>query len=207
MSLKVIGAGVGRTGTYSLKIAINRLGLGPCHHMEAVVQNMSGQVPLWNSAVDGNPDWASIYSGFDSAVDWPTACFFRELSAAYPDAKFVLTHRDPETWAASFSATIYKLLAGKDDGPPEMHDWLVMAERVIEKTGFPPGLDEAGLVQRFAAHNEAVKAAIPADRLLVYQVKEGWAPLCAFLGAETPDEPFSRTNDRSEFWDLVSGKG
>ena len=145
MARSVIGAGVGRTATYSLKIAINQLGFGPCHHMEAVLQGMPVQVPLWNAAIDGSADWAAIYEGFGSAVDWPTACFFRELSVAYPDAKFVLTHRDPETWAASFSETIYKLLAGKDQGPPEMHDWLVMAERVIEKTGFPPGLDEAGL--------------------------------------------------------------
>lgn len=207
MTLKIIGAGVGRTATYSLKTAINQLGLGPCHHMEAVIENMAVQVPLWSAAVDGHPDWSAIYEGFDSAVDWPTACFFRELSAAYPEAKFILTHRSPETWAASFSETIYKLLASKDQAPPEMHDWLVMGQRVIERTGFPPGLNEVELAERFILHNEAVKAAIPADRLLVYQVKEGWGPLCEFLGVPAPDEPFPRTNDRSEFWDLVKGKG
>lgn len=207
MTLKIIGAGVGRTATYSLKTAINQLGLGPCHHMEAVIENMAVQVPLWSAAVDGHPDWSAIYEGFDSAVDWPTACFFRELSAAYPEAKFILTHRSPETWAASFSETIYKLLASKDQAPPEMHDWLVMGQRVIGRTGFPPGLNEVELAERFILHNEAVKAAIPADRLLVYQVKEGWGPLCEFLGVPAPDEPFPRTNDRSEFWDLVKGKG
>jgi hypothetical protein len=206
MPLKVIGAGVGRTGTYSLKLAITQLGLGPCHHMEDVLQNMSVQVPLWAAAAKGHPDWESIYDGYESAVDWPTACFYRELSAAYPSAKFVLTHRSPESWAQSFSETIYKLIAGRDHAPQEMQAWMAMGVRVVTKTGFPNGLDMDGLMRAFTAHNDAVKSAIPADRLLVYQVKEGWGPLCAFLGAPVPADPFPRTNDRAEFWDLVSGK-
>jgi hypothetical protein len=204
--MKVIGAGVGRTGTYSLKLAINELGLGPCHHMEEVILDMPTHVPLWAAAVDGRPDWTAAFAGYESAVDWPTAGFFRELHAAYPEAKFVLTVRSPESWVASFSATIYKLLAGRDKAPAEMQDWLDMGSRVIAKTGFPPGLDEAGLARAFNAHNEAVKAAIPADRLLVYQVKEGWGPLCEFLGVAAPGGEFPRTNDRGEFWDRVSGK-
>ena len=106
--MHVIGAGVGRTGTYSLKLAVNQLGLGPCHHMEAVLHDIGDQVPLWNDALNGRPDWHAVYSGFESAVDWPTACFFRELGAAYPLARFVLTTRDPDKWADSFAATIYK---------------------------------------------------------------------------------------------------
>ena len=129
--MKVIGAGVGRTGTYSLKLAINQVGLGPCHHMEEVLHKMPLQVPLWSAALAGSPDWPGIYDGYQSAVDWPTACFFRELSRAYPEAKFVLTLRDPERWADSFGATIYKLLAGRDQAPPEMHDWLEMAKKEL----------------------------------------------------------------------------
>lgn len=206
MTIKVFGAGVGRTGTYSLKLAINQLGLGPCHHMEAVLHNMSVQVPLWSAAVDGRPDWQAIYDGFESAVDWPTAGFFRELIEVYPSARFVLTLRDPERWADSFGATIYKLIAERDQGPPEMKAWLEMAAGVISKTGFPEGLDRDGVVRGFEAHNEAVKAAIPASQLLVYQVKQGWGPLCEFLGAPVPAEEFPRTNDRAEFWDRVTGK-
>ena len=204
--MQVIGAGVGRTGTYSLKLAINRLGLGPCHHMEAVLQDMAVQVPLWSDAVEGRPDWQRIYRGFASAVDWPTACFFRELVATYPEAKFVLTLRDPDRWADSFAATIYKLLAGRDLDSPDKRAWLEMADRVITRTGFPPGLGQNALRDAFVAHNEAVKATIPADRLLVYEVKHGWGPLCEFLGTPVPDEPFPRTNDRVEFWDRVTGK-
>ena len=149
---------------------------------------------------------ASDYSGFESAVDWPTACFFRELAAAYPSAKFVLTVRDPETWAESFGATIYKLLAGIDQAPPDKKAWLEMASGVIARTGFPAGLNQQELTRAFVAHNEAVMAAIPASRLLVYRVKDGWGPLCEFLDVPEPTEPFPRTNSRTEFWDLVTGK-
>ena len=203
MSIQVIGAGVGRTGTYSLKLAINQLGFGPCHHMEAVIHAMPVQVPLWSAALQGRADWRAIYDGFNSAVDWPTAAFFRELVVAYPSAKFVLTHRDPQTWADSFGETIYKLLAGKDHAPSHMQAWLTMAAGVLAKSGIHEGMDRDGLVKAFTAHNEAVKAAIPPSQLLIYQVKEGWGPLCEFLGKPMPGEAFPRTNDRAEFWELV----
>ena len=206
MTLQVIGVGVGRTGTYSLKLAINALGLGPCHHMEEVLHNQAIQVPLWMDATNGGPDWDAIYDGYESAVDWPTAGFFRELAATYPSAKFVLTVRDPGRWLESFSHTIYKLLDVMHEAPEEMQAWFDMAEAVISKTGFPRGLDLPDLEKAFVAHNDAVAATIPAEQLLIYQVKEGWEPLCAFLDKPVPDEPFPRTNDRGEFWDRVSGK-
>lgn len=206
MTMNVIGAGVGRTGTYSLKLALNQLGVGPCHHMEAVLHNMATQVPLWNATLDGNPDWSQNYKGFASAVDWPTAGFFRELMEVYPSAKFVLTERGPENWADSFGSTIYKLLAGREQGPPEMREWLEMVDGVIAKTGFPAGLDRDDLVNGFKAHNDAVKATIPASQLLIFEVKQGWGPLCEFLDKPVPSEPFPRTNDRAEFWDRVTGK-
>jgi len=206
MGLKVIGAGVGRTGTYSLKLAINELEFGLCHHMEEVLHNMPGQVPLWSAAAAGEPDWSQIYDGYESAVDWPTACFFRELLSEYPTAKFILTERDPERWADSFGATIYKLLAGKDEAPEEMQAWLDMASDVIAKTGFPPGLDRNALVNAFIAHVDAVKETIPANQLLVFEVRQGWEPLCDFLGAPIPATEFPRTNHREEFWDRVNGK-
>jgi hypothetical protein len=204
--MKIIGAGVGRTGTYSLKLAINQLGFGPCHHMEEVLHHMAVQVPLWSSAAAGDADWSRIYEGYQSAVDWPTACFFRELLEAFPDARFVLTHRDPERWTESFGSTIYRLLAGKDEAPEEMRAWLAMVSDVIAKTGFPPGLGRDELAQAFMAHNALVKATIPASQLLVFEVKEGWEPLCDFLGVSVPDEAFPRTNDREEFWDRVNGE-
>jgi hypothetical protein len=204
MTLRVIGAGVGRTGTNSLRLALNQLGLGPCYHMHELVLNAPVNVPLWLAALDGHADWETIYKGYASAVDWPTAGFFRELSAAYPAAKFVLTVRGAESWAESFSETIYKLQAGGDQAPVEFKPWFDMANGVVFKTGFPFGLDVAGLANAFNAHTDAVKAAIPADRLLIYEVKDGWGPLCAFLGVPRPAEVFPRTNSRGEFWDAVA---
>ncbi len=204
--MQLIGTGVGRTGTYSLKLAINQLGLGPCHHMEEVLHNMPLQVPLWSAALNGAADWQSIYDGYPSAVDWPTAGFFRELYEAYPSAKFVLTLRSPESWADSFGGTIYQLLAGRDEAPPEMRDWLEMSAGVIARTGFPDGLDRDGLIAAFVAHKDAVRATIPPGQLLEFEVKQGWGPLCEFLEVPVPDEPFPRSNHREEFWDRVNGK-
>lgn len=206
MAVKIIGAGVGRTATYSLKLALTQLGHGPCYHMEDVLHQMPVHVPLWSAALAGRPDWQAIYKGYPSAVDWPTAAFFRELNVAFPAAKWILTHRSPERWADSFGSTIYKLLAGRAEAPPEMKEWLEMSYGVIAKSGFPEGLDQDDLIRGFVAHNEAVKATIPAERLLVFEAKQGWGPLCEFLGAPVPDEEFPRTNDRAEFWDRVTGK-
>jgi hypothetical protein len=123
------------------------------------------------------------------------------LIAAYPEARFVLTTRSPESWAESFSPTIGRLLLEKDSFPAELQDWLLMVVRVVTKTGFPPGLSVPDLMEAFQNHSNAVRAALPPDRLLVFQVREGWAPLCDFLGVPVPDEPFPRRNDRREFWE------
>jgi len=203
VTLKAIGAGIGRTGTYSLKLAITRLGFGPCHHMEEVAKALPVQLPLWQEALKGRADWAAIYDGFGSAVDWPTARFFRELNAAYPDAKFILGDRDPERWAESFSETIYRLISESKTAPEHLREWLDMAREVIRQTGIPMDSDRDELAAAFTAHLGAVRDEIPVERLLVYDVRDGWAPLCAFLGVPVPDEPFPRTNNRTEFWDLV----
>lgn len=205
MSMNIIGTGVGRTGTNSLKLALNQLGLGPCHHMEKVLENMPVQIPLWLAAVQGKADWAAIYEGYQSAVDWPSARFFRELLVAYPEAKFIHTERSPESWADSFGSTIYTLLGGKDEAPAEMRDWLEMVSKVIADTGFPSGLGRDELMARFEAHNKSVRDTIPAEKMLVFQVKEGWGPLCEFLRIEVPDGDFPRSNNREEFWEVVKG--
>ncbi len=206
MVLEVIGLGVGRTGTYSLKLAIEKLGFGPCHHMDAVIADKPRHVPYWAEAVAGRPNWEATYEGFNSAVDWPTAGFTRELFAAYPRARYILTVRSPESWAESFSETIYKALQGRQNAPPEAQPWLAMVANVVAKTGFPPGLDIEGLKNAFNAHTDTVRDTIPADQLLIYQAKDGWAPLCEALGKKIPAEAFPRTNNREEFWERITGK-
>ncbi len=199
MTLKVIGAGLGRTGTNSLRLALNQLGLGPCHHMYEVRQDLPRNLPLWVANAKGAYDWPESYKGFNSAVDWPTASFYRELAVAYPDAKFVLTTRSPESWAQSFSETIRTILKSRDQMPPENRPFVDMLIALVGLVGINGDLDHDGLVASFVAHNTNVKAAIPANRLLEYQVKQGWDPLCAFLGLAVPSEAFPRTNDREEF--------
>lgn len=205
MTLSVIGAGVGRTGTYSLKLALDQLGLGPCHHMEEVIKNPPHHVPLWQVAVDGEPDWPAAFAGYNCAVDWPTAAFWRELSQAYPKAKVILNTRAPDSWYDSFSETIFKLLGGSDQAPPHMRPLLTMAQGVVSRTGFAGKTTREALTAAFTAHADAVKAAIPAGRLLVYEVRQGWAPLCAFLGKPVPDTPFPVSNHKEEFWARIKG--
>ncbi len=200
MVLSVIGAGLGRTGTKSLMEALEQLGFGPCHHMRKVFADMPQQVPLWAAAARGEPEWPKIFQGFASAVDWPTASFYQELHAVYPDAKFILTLRSPENWVASYSETIRKLMAHKDQLPADMQVWQAMTTAVQKKSGIMSDLDEAGLLRAFNAHNEAVKVAIPASQLLIYQVKDGWGPLCNFLNVAVPQGDFPRTNDSKVFW-------
>ena len=200
MTLRVIGAGLGRTGTNSLKLALNALGFGPCCHMSEVRADSARLVPLWAAAARGEPDWPAVFAGFSSTVDWPSSGFVRELAAFYPQAKFILTNRPVESWLRSFTQTIYIVRQNRSRLPPEMKPWSDMVSAIIDQTGFPNGLDEAELARRYEAHGAMVKATIPAARLLVYEVSEGWAPLCAFLGVAVPAEPFPRTNDREEFW-------
>lgn len=203
MTIRVIGAGLGRTGTYSLKLALEQLGYGPCHHMEEVVKAPERQVPLWSAAARGAPDFESAYAGFNSAVDWPTAAFWRELSEAYPEAKIILTTRSPESWYDSYSQTIHALLSAMDKAPPQFRPWFEMAIAVIKKSGIDDRKDRDRLIAAYKAHVEAVRSTIAADRLLVFDVREGWEPLCAFLGEASPAAPFPTSNNREEFWDLA----
>lgn len=200
MTLKVIGLGLGRTGTNSLRLALNQLGLGPCHHMEEVLENQSSMVPQWADAVNGKPDWPEIYKGYNSACDWPTAAFTTELYAAYPRAKYVLTIRSAESWLASFGETIYKFMGAKNQLPAEMMTWYAMAEGMLKKSDFKLGMTDIELKLAFAAHNDFVRATIPARQLLVFEVKQGWPSLCNFLNLPPPETPFPRSNDRTEFW-------
>jgi hypothetical protein len=203
MILEVVGAGVGRTGTYSLKLALEELGFGPCHHMEEVLKDPSRQIPLWSAAAEGRPDWEAIFQGYNSAVDWPTAAFWRELAAAYPAAKVILTTRNAERWYQSYSETIFKLMSTAHEAPPHLRAWFEMAFAVTARSGFGGKTNRDEIIKAFEEHGDAVKSSIPADHLLVYEVKDGWEPLCAFLGKPVPSVPFPSSNNREEFWELV----
>jgi hypothetical protein len=194
-TLRVMGAGLGRTGTTSLREALVRLGFGPCDHMDENFEHQE-RFALWAAALRrkhaGEPiDWRPLLTGFRAIVDWPGAYFWRELAAAHPGAKVVLTVRDPGRWYDSIRATIFTL---SDDQFPE-----VGRDIVFNRT-FDGRLADRGHCEAvFAGHNLAVREAIDPERLLVFDVKEGWGPLCAFLGVPVPEEPFPHVNDTAAF--------
>jgi hypothetical protein len=204
MTLSVISAGFGRTGTLSLKLALEELGFGPCHHMKEVLEYGAAQVPLWNAAVAGKPDFETIYKGYKAAVDWPTAAFWRELAAAYPQAKFILSTRSAESWYDSISQTILSTLTAPDNWPPPAVEWFNMVLKVLHRS-LGSTFDKESVIAAFHAHEAAVKAEIPASRLLVHSARDGWKPLCAFLGAPVPATPYPRTNSKEEFFQLMKG--
>jgi hypothetical protein len=200
MTLSVIGAGYGRTGTMSLKLALEQLGFGPCYHMVDVFQNPAAP-GYWEAAAEGGPvDWPTVFEGYQATVDWPSATFYETLADAYPHARVILTERDPEAWWRSTQATIFNW-----DGPnPPPAPFLSMVTKVVGALFDQRIHDHDLVVSVFKAHNARVREVIPPERLLVYEVADGWAPLCAFLGVPIPDGPMPMVNTTEEFRSRVA---
>ena len=201
MALEIIGPGFGRTGTSSLKTALETLGFGPCHHMFEV-RDHPEQLPAWQAAARGERvDWDRVFRGYRSQTDWPGARYWRELAAHYPDAKVILTVRDPDAWFDSVQATIVPFLAARGRHPsPHVNAIGEMGQELIANQVFADRLtDRAHATRILLEHVAEVQARIPADRLLVMDVREGWEPLCAFLGKTVPEEPFPWTNSSKQF--------
>jgi hypothetical protein len=193
MPLKVIGAGFGRTGTDSMREALTILGFGPCHHMFEVIQNET-QKQRWRALVQGAaPDWESLFEGYNSCVDWPSAYYWRELAAAYPQAPVILTYRSPESWWESFEKTLLPGIANSTD--PQSLGLALIAAKV-----FGGGMaDRAKAIAAYEENARNVIAAIPASRLLVFRLGDGWEPLCHHLGVAVPEQPYPSRNSTSDF--------
>ena len=196
MSLKVIGAGYPRTGTTSLKLALEQLGFGPCHHMREIMQNPQSSA-LWVEAAGapGKANWDKVLEGYQSCTDVPGCTFWRELVAYYPSAKVLLSVRDPEKWFESTQATVLGA------------EWVARTlttplKEFFEKAVYPEFSgyfnDRDFLLSQYARHHDEVIRTVPKERLLVFDVHDGWAPLCTFLGVPIPETPFPRTNSREE---------
>jgi hypothetical protein len=211
MALEVIGAGFGRTGTMSLKVALETLGFGPCYHMTEVFTHPE-HVELWRAAAQGKPlAWEQIFDGYRATVDWPGCAFWAELMRSYPDAKVILTVRDPNEWYESAYNTIYRISGAASSPVFYLASLLVPAakrmkhaQRMIIEVVWQRDLDgrfedRGYAIETFERHNEEVKQHVPAENLLVYEVRDGWGPLCEFLGVEMPDEPFPHLNDSEVF--------
>jgi hypothetical protein len=215
--MELIGAGLPRTGTLSQKEALELLGVGPCYHWIDVLADLDGQVPMWEGALDGRVDPAAILEGSRSTVDWPGGFFYRQLLDSFPNAKVLLSVRDPERWEPSFRETIVDMCFGESlirllssaraHVDPRWRRYLEFVNRLFwsEQGTFPAGHSPDALIEGFVAHNEEVKRVVPADRLLVWEVTDGWEPLCEFLGAVVPEQPLPHANDRATFLDRVIG--
>ncbi len=208
--MKLIGAGLPRTGTLSQKVALEMLGVGPCYHMVNVLGDLD-LAPMWRQALDGDPDWDKIFDGFESTVDWPGSFFYRELVDAYPDAKVLLSVRDGAAWAKSMRETIWGLFYddvlirhlsdARATIDPKWNGYMDMMREFWRQSGLITGEDTtaeymAGAMERY---NDEVKQNVPADRLLVWSVADGWEPLCEFLEVPVPETPFPHLNDSKEF--------
>jgi hypothetical protein len=205
MALKIIGAGLGRTGTLSLKVALEQLGFAACYHMTEVLAHPE-HVRFWDAAARGEPvDWEELFRGYQATVDWPGCNFYREFLQLYPDAKVILTVRDSERWHESARQTIYYVRHAFPGWLipflPRMGRFQGMIDRLIWVGMFHGRFeDRSYAIAVFNRHNEEVQRLVPPDRLLVYEVKQGWGPLCQFLGVPVPEgQPFPHLNDAEEF--------
>jgi len=197
MGLEIIGAGLGRTGTYTLKKALDQLGFGKCHTMMEVFKNKEQEAPFFTDAAtnpDAPVDWDVVYGKYKSAVDFPTCCFYKQLSAKYPDAKVILTVRDPEKWYASVRKSIYAIRDPNSDVP-----MMKMAEQLVWKGIFKDKFqDKSFALAVFNHHIEQVKRIVPQNRLLVFDIKDGWEPLCKFLNVPVETSPFPVVKDKGD---------
>lgn len=210
MPLKVIGAGFGRTGTTSLKAVLERL-VGPCYHMMEVFPK-PGHVAFWKAAHGGKPvTWDDVFGDYQAAVDWPTCTFYRELMERYPEAKVLLSVRDPERWYESVLSTIYTVNNQRPPASwlfaaiPQVRRFVRMTDAIIWQGTFGGRFEnKAHALRVYSARIEEVKRTVPPEKLLVFNVKEGWEPLCAFLEVPVPDEPFPHLNDAAAFREQAS---
>src|SRR5436190_6649819 len=189
--MRVIGAGFGRTGTLSLKRALEDLGFGPTYHMQEVMRRPS-HISRWlRYARTGDADWDELFAGFGSGVDYPVSCVWEELASHYPDAKVLLTVRDPQQWWASTASTIYLFRTAFPAWVlrlvPMTQEWVEMTDRFVWDGIFGGRFaDRDHAVAVFEQHIEHVRASCAPERLLVFDVAEGWEPLCAFLDVPVP---------------------
>ena len=217
--MKVIGAGLPRTGTLTQKVALEMLGLGPCYHWVDVLADIERGVGQWQRALDGGGPWGEVFddAGFHSTVDWPGGYFYKELMQAYPEAKVLLSVREGAAWERSFRETIWNMCYGESllrllssaraQVDPLWRDYLALVDRMFwgPQGTFAEGHEmPAQLIAQMERHNEEVKRMVPAERLLVWQVSEGWEPLCEFLEVDVPDEPLPHVNDRETFMGRVA---
>ncbi len=213
--MRLIGAGLPRTGTLSQKVALEMLGLEPCYHMVNVLADLD-EAEGWRRALDGEPVWPELMPRFQATVDWPGSFFYRQLAEFYPDAKVLLSVRDPEGWERSMRETIWGVLFGemlirdlsraRARVDAKWRGYIELMEQMWLQSGLIPDgsqTDSETMCAAMERFNAEVQATVPADRLLVWSVGDGWEPLCQFLELPVPDTPFPHLNDSKVFAERI----
>src|SRR5579884_2857931 len=213
--MKLIGAGLPRTGTLSQKVALEMAGFGPCYHMVNVLGELDLVRP-WRQALEGDGDWAEIFGGFQATVDWPGAFFYAELIERYPEAKVLLSVRDGDAWERSMRETIWRVLYGdavmtnlsraRSQVDRGWGDYMDLMEEMWRRSGLlgeGNSAEPGELAAAMERYNQEVIDTVPADRLLVWSASEGWEPLCEFLEIDVPGAPFPRLNDSAQFAERI----
>jgi hypothetical protein len=200
VTVRVVGAGLGRTGTLSLKLALERILGGPCYHMIEVF-GRPDHIAAWHAAVRGDlPEWRSLFRDFAAVLDWPAVAFWREISAAYPDAIILLSVRDAESWWRSCDATIFEVFKRSGEGLRSgAGAWFEMVRDVFRERFTPDFLDRDAAIAAYERHNDEVRRTADPRRLVEWRPGDGWEPICSALGLSVPDEPFPHTNTTEEF--------
>jgi hypothetical protein len=218
MSIKIIGAGFGRTGTKSLQLALQQLGFDKCYHMESLLRNPE-QVKYWQSAYkEENVDWDTMFDGYQSIVDFPGSMYYKELFEHYPNAKVILSVRDPEKWYQSALSTIFSFDPGVavklkilfkmpfSSTARNLLKVIKLNDKSIWAKFFEGKFkDKDYAINKFNNHIEEVKAIIPSEQLLIFEAKDGWKPLCEFLNVPIPETDYPRTNKGEDFHAWATG--
>jgi hypothetical protein len=217
--MKVIGAGLPRTATTTQMIALEQLGFGPCYHMRNLLGDLEGELPRWERTLEGDPDWGAIFGDAQSTVDWPAARYWRELMDVYPDAKILLSVREAEGWVRSMRETVWGIFYGdslmhhmsdaRTTVDPLWRRYITLMARMNwdEQIGALAGdtADDAAFAQIMERWNDSVRETVPAERLLVWDPRDGFEPLCRFLEVDVPAEPLPRVNDTAAFKEGIVG--
>ena len=199
MSLRIIGAGFGRTGTLSLKLALEQLGFEKCYHMMEV-RNHPDHVNSWRAAARGEPiDWPKLFQSYQAAVDWPSCNFWREQMQAFPDAKVILTLRDSESWYESVMKTIWQVSKDRKVKAVSEASSLMVFELIWDGIFSGRMTDKDYVIAQYEKHNQMVIEGVPKHKLLVFEAEEGWPTLCEFLGCSIPQTGYPNVNTTKDF--------
>lgn len=199
MGIGVIGAGLPRTGTSSLGVALQQLLGGPSYSMSSIPGHPFDLGTGWERVFRGQPvDWGQVFNGYVAALDWPASMFWRELSEAYPEALVILSTRDnPEVWWQSADATF--LPFARLALAPDWNHGTGLTDLLERFAGIKDWNDPVTLMSAYERHNAEVRKSVPSHRLLEWNPSQGWEPICQLLHLPVPDMPFPWVNKRSDW--------